>query len=234
MDDLLDMYLGSDEVPFKEEPKKESGNFKSKGGSREDLWNETNFDKKQPDRAKFNKTGKSFLVVLAGTPDDVSKSYLNKLVSALSSRNHVMRYQFNNHTDFYKELTDIEGVTVEAYLPWKKMAQELANVKRTFASKLAYETAAYYAPKFSTFPPAVRCIRANAVHALLGEKVDNPVDLILTWSECGTEVISRDTDFKKVNNIVSYLQMAKDLNIPVYNVKNKESAQKVAEYVKNL
>ena len=56
MEDVLDMYLGSDEVPFKEEPKKESS-FKSKG-PREDLWNEVNFEKTQPDRSKFNKTGK--------------------------------------------------------------------------------------------------------------------------------------------------------------------------------
>lgn len=233
MDDILEMYLGSDEVPFKEEPKKESGNFKSKG-NREDLWNETNFEKKQPDRSKFNKSGKSFLVALAGTPDEDSKIVMKKVIGALSSRNHNFRYQFNNHTDFYKELTDIEGITVEAYLPWKKIAPDLKDVKRTFASRQAYEMAAYYAPKFTTFPPAIRCIRANAVHALLGDKLNNPVDLIVVWSECGTEALSRDTDLKKVGAITVFLQMARDLNIPVFNVKNKEAIQKIGEYIKGL
>ena len=232
MEDVLDMYLGSDEVPFKEEPKKD-GNFKSKG-AREDLWNEVNFEKKQPDRSKFSKSGKSFLVAVAATPDEEGKNYFKKLVGALSSRNHVMRYQFNNHTDFYKELTDIEGVSVEAYLPWKKMAPDLKDVKRTFATRQAYEMAAYYAPKFATFPPAVRCIRANVMHSMLGDKLNNPIDLVLVWSECGTESLTRETDFKKVNAISNFLQVAKDLNIPVYNVKNKESIQKVAEYIKGL
>lgn len=235
-EDVLDMYLNSSDVPFankEEEKPKETKEFKSKG-SGGDLWNETSFVKKRPDPANFEKAGKTFTFVLGGTPDEESKKLILGLIKNLAGRGFILRYQFNNTIDFYKTVTDIEGLSVEAYRPWKKMAPDLASVAKTFADKQAYEAACYYAPKFSSFPPGVRCIRANAVYALLGKEIKNPSNFILCWTECGSEAITKDTDFKKIGNAGVFFTMGKDLNIPIYNIKNKDSVQKLAEYLKNL
>lgn len=240
-DDILESILNTDVSPAAtqvadtpEESKpivKEEKKTTRRGG--DDLWNATDIAKKGPDMSKFNKKGRNFTLVLAGTPDEENKTKLSKVIQALAGKDFVMRYQYSDITDFYKTLTDIEGLAVEAYLPWKKMAPELENVARTFATRPAYEMAYFYASKFNNFPPAVRAIRANAMHAILGPKLDNPSDILVCWSECGSDSIGKDLDFKKTGNLLTFFTYCKELNIPIYNVGNKDSVSKLIEYIKS-
>lgn len=236
-DDILDQYLGSSDGAFESKVKddnkdKKSSEFKSKGGNDSGLWNDTNIKKVRPDPANFVKEGKIFTVALAGTPDDKAQETMLKLLKVLASKNFVMRYMFDNNVSFLKTMADVEGLTKEAYLPWKKMAPDLASKALTFARRKAYEAASYYSPKFNTFPPAIRCIRSMAIHSLLGKDVNNPSNFLLCWSECGTEVMTRDTDFKKLGNNGNFLTPCKDLNIPVYNIAKEESLKSLIEYIK--
>lgn len=237
-EDFLDDILGTNSIPgSKEEAKpienKPNAGFKPKNNN-QDLWSDTNIGKLKPDPSTFNKKGKSFLVILGGTPDEAAKEKLPKIVSTLGTKNFNMRYQYTDTISFMKTLADIEGLTVESYLPWKKMAPDLENPTRVFATKKAYEIASYFAPKFNNFPAAVRCIRANIIHAILGEKLDNPIDLVVCWTECGTEKITRETDFKKIGNLGSVFSPCSELNIPIYNIKNETSLKNLIEYIKSL
>lgn len=249
-DDILDALLNDNVVPFKDEAKSETkveeetpkpiseGNTYKKNnfskGKSDDLWADTNIVKKEPDMSKFEKQGRSFVVALGGTPDEKAKETLTKLVMSLGSKNFVMRYQYNDNIQFLKTLADIEGVTIEAYVPWKKMAPDLANVAKYFATRLAYEYAHASSAKFNSFPPAVRCIRANAMHCMLGPKLTNPVDLVLAWTECGSEAITKDTDFKTLGNTGTFITYAKNLNIPFFNIKKDTSIKNLVEYIKNI
>lgn len=240
-EDVLDMYLNSSDTPFvsKEEPKvtetntEEKKSFVSKG-QRDDVYNDNNIKKLDVDPSKFKKSGKTFTIVMSATPDEDSQKVMAGIVKNLAGRGFTFRYLYSDATGFYKTLTDIEGVTVEAYRPWRKMAPELANVVKISNTRLAYQYAASFASKFNSFPPAVRCIRANGVSSLLGKDLDNPSNFLLAWTECGTEVITKDTDFKKIGNCGMFFTMCKALNIPVFNIKNKESIQKLAEYLKSI
>lgn len=243
-DDILEDLLGTSDLPKSEPsapatttaPKQEDKPaYKSKFNSnREDLWSDTSIGKHKPDPATFNKVGKSFLITLAGTPDEKAKEQLTKIVTTLGSKNFAMRYQFTDTISFLKTLADTDGLTVEAYLPWKKMAPDLEHVAKTFATKRAYEMACHYANKFNALPNAIRCFRANMMHAMLGPKLDNPVNLAICWSECGSEQITKETDFKKVGNLTNIFTPCRELNIPIYNIKNEDSLKKLVEYIKSL
>lgn len=244
-DDILEDLLGSSDLPTKSEveastpastaPKQEGDKpaYKSKF-NKDDLWANTNIGKHKPDPATFNKTGKSFLIGLGGTPDEKGKEVLSKIVSTLGSKNFAMRYQFTDTVSYLKTLADTDGLTVEAYLPWKKMAPDLEHVAKVFATKRAYEIAHFFSDKFMAFPNAIRAIRANAIHSILGPKLDNPVNLVIYWTECGSDQIVKGSDYKKLGNMSSIYYPCRELNIPVYNVKNEESLKKLVEYIKSL
>lgn len=242
-DDILESILSADVSPVAtssqvpdtpEESKPIVKEDKKPTGKRGDsLWDATDIAKKAPDMSKFNKKGRNFSLILAATPDEDNKTKLIKIIQALAAKDFVMRYQYSDVTDFYKTLTDIEGLAVEAYLPWKKMAPELEHVSKAYATRQAYEMAYSYSAKFLTFPPAVRAIRANAMHCVLGPKLDNPSDLLICWSECGSEAFTKDIDFKKIGSLGTYFTYCKELNIPIYNINNKESTTKLVEYIKS-
>lgn len=238
-DDILEDLLGTSDLPKTDSAapaapiQENKPAFKPKA-PREDLWAETNIAKHKPDPATFNKVGKSFLIGFGGTPDEKGKEVISKIVSTLGSKNFTMRYQFTDTISYLKTLADTDGLTVEAYLPWKKMAPDLEHVAKIFATKRAYEIAHFFSDKFLTFPNAVRAIRANSIHSLLGPKLDNPVNLVIYWTECGSDSIVRGTDFKKIGNMGSVYYPCRELNIPFYNVKNEDSLKKLVEYIKSL
>lgn len=234
-DDILDSYLNSTEEAFSTpEQKNDGGNKKQFNKNREDLWNKDDWKPVKMRREDFSKSGKSCIINLASTPTDDVKKVINSIVVALGTKNVTVRFQYDTNISFYKELCNIDTAKTEKYLPWKKMAPDLESVTKTYAEKKAYEYAAYFVKKFNGLPAAIRTMRANMIHALLGKDLNNPIDFALVWNELGTEVLTKDTDWKKVGNITNVLQVCKELDIPVYNIKNKESVQKLVDKIKEF
>lgn len=229
-EDILDSLLNSSEPAFK--PETSTTSTPTKANGREDLWEAKDFKKVKPDVSKFKKEGKSFILMVAATPPEDMQKRLNAIITALAKKNYTLRYQVDTLEHYTNTAVAIDGLSVESYLPWKKLAPELKYTK-AYAERPAYEHAFYYAQKFLSFPPAVRCKRANLMYAILGTKLNNPIDLALIWSECGSETINKDIDFKKIGNLGSLLPVCKDLDIPVFNVQKDDSFQKLVEIVKS-
>lgn len=239
-DELLENLLGSNDIPFSNNTNTptpvEANNEKKKESRKSDFnpWETSEYEKTKPDHTKFKKSGKSYMLILGETVPQEYATILTKIMTALTSKQFVTRYQFDSKSNAYNPFINIQGLTIEAYRPWTKMAPELEHVARTTCSLEASKIASYYAKTYNKFPPAVRIIRANAIHALLGAFLDNPVNFVVAYTSCGSETITSNTDLKKIGLITSVYGACRDLNIPIYNIKNKESVSKLVEFIKTL
>ena len=68
---------------------------------------------------------------------------------------------------------------------------------------------------------------------MLGANANQPLNMLIIYSECGTEVITKNTDFKKLGNLVFFLQVAAKSNIPVFNIKNADSRKRMLDHIKH-
>lgn len=235
-DDILDSYLTSKEQPFAQPAEEASDQPKSYPPKKntDRIWDSTDIKRVKPDPSKFVKEGKSYMVMTSTTPPADVVEILNKLITSLATKNFTLRYQFDSLISFTKDLSNRENITKEIYLPWKRMAPDLENAHMVYPNRPAYEFGVYYAKKFLSFPPAVRALRAMTIHTLLGKKCNNPVDFVILWSENGEEKLREDSDFKKLGNLPNVFSVCSDLNIPMFNIGNKESLTKLVEKIKAL
>lgn len=240
-DDILNSYLTSNEPAFAEPASSSSNNDlpksyppKKNNSGKEGLWSTTDIKRVKPDPSKFVKEGKSYMVMVATTPPEDVVEILNKIISTLATKNFTLRYQYDSMISFTKELSNRENITKEIYLPWKRMAQDLENVHLTYPTRPAYEFGVYYAKKFLSFPPAIRALRAMGIHTILGKQCNNPVDFCILWSENGEEKLREDSDFKKLGNLPNIFSVCNDLNIPMFNIGNKDSLTKLVEKIKAM
>lgn len=235
-DDILDSYLTSKEQPFAQPAEEASDQPKSYPPKKntDRIWDSTDIKRVKPDPSKFVKEGKSYMVMTSTTPPADVVEILNKLITSLATKNFTLRYQFDSLISFTKDLSNRENITKEIYLPWKRMAPDLENAHMVYPNRSAYEFGVYYAKKFLSFPPAVRALRAMTIHTLLGKKCNNPVDFVILWSENGEEKLREDSDFKKLGNLPNVFSVCSDLNIPMFNIGNKESLTKLVEKIKAL
>lgn len=239
-DDLLDL-LESDDKPFKQdentkpaEPTAMATYNRNSNNSKINLWEDTDIEPKKVDSADLHSIGKSFTILVFKGENGIPPETVDKLVSitkALTKEGIMFRYNGDNDPIYHK-LLDIDLSKVEMYLPWKKFNTDL-TAKMAKPVETAYHYAAYYHKAFKKLPNPVRTLLARDVHVLLGESCRNPIRFLVCYSADGAETI-KQINFKTTGNISFSISICDMLNIPVFNLGNKDAVSRLVEYVKTL
>ena len=100
--------------------------------------------------------------------------------------------------------------------------------------KEGFGTAIVCHSAYKILNPSVRYILARNVHAMLGVKVIDPVNLVIAYSPDGAEVTNSELDFKITGDVAFYLKVCELSNIPIYNTKNDDCVTRLVTFITNL
>jgi len=233
MDDLFNV-LDDDKSAFEEltETPKESKPFSFKK-KKINYWEETDIKQLDIDVSKFDTTKKSFVIYTHPDRDlgEEAKELIHGVAKALMAKGFTFRHTGGEDNELQNLILQEEGFK-ETYLPWKKFNSKVEDPLVSKPSDDSFGIAVTYHKGYAKLPPAIRFIIARDVNALLGHDLTKPTTLVLGWSEDGLEAIGKEKiDFKKSGNLSYIIRIATDSNIPVFNLKNKESLTKLKEFI---
>jgi len=242
MDDILDLLdkpaveeeitVGSDilnvtsKAPEKPAPVKDTF----------DYWGNPDVTPEKIDATKLHKSEKSYNLVVYTNGVELADSYKKKileLASALAAKGYKFRHTGNSDDALQNAILKIDGLSYDSYLPWIKFNTNITTPKMKRPTACGYKIAAGAHKIFAKFKNGPRAVLARNVHATLGASCTDPVNFILAYTEDGAEGFVKDMDFKVTGDLVFYLNLAKNANIPVFNIKNGESLKRLIEYIKN-
>ena len=236
-EDLLGL-LDSEEKPFQEADKKPANKpFNKSGTGGNDLWSKTEFTPKKLNLTDMKRSGKSFTIYYQTSSKDVpddAKEKLIKFAKALISKGYVFRHNGSPEDGIQNAILTLDGCVSQTYLPWKKFN---INIKEPYLDRCtedAYSVAFNNHKVFSKLPPTVRCILSRDVHVLTGKNVNDPVDVVFTYSKAGHEAITKNVDYKELGSLSFIYRVIQDLNVTVFNVKNDDASNRLLEYLKNV
>lgn len=226
-EDILEM-LDSDDEPFKKEESPKPNNDKKK----ENLWEKTEFKPLKIDTDNFlEDSPKSFFVYLyskdATIPEDI-KSKLEKVVKALARKQWHFRCNASSKEETLNSLLNTEGLQSSIYLPWKGYNDKV-TIKPTLskANEIGYRIASTYNKSFTKLPNAVRSIYGNLANCIFNVNGNDPVRLVLAYTSCGTEKLSKDTDYTKLGNLSFIIKLCNEADIPLINLKKDNAIERI-------
>lgn len=229
-DELFDL-LDSDDKPFKEQEKEPASKPK-----KENLWEKTDFKPLKVDPSTFSKSGKSFTIsynTQAGELSSDVREKLTEVAKVLKTKGYRFRSCADGKDQLNKDIIGLEGIKVDTYLPWKKFNLDATNTIRFNPTEKAYSIAFNSHKVFMKLPPAVRAILSSQVHCLLGKECNDPVDLMITYTNCGSEAITKNMDYKTTGSVTFLLKVCGDSNIPVFNLKKDDFMTRFVEFIKS-
>ncbi len=237
--DILDDIGISDTGPSHESEAKK----KQKSDDKVNMYEVETVKAKDIDTDSFEKSGHTFMVHVFDGDNDITETeeQIIKVATKLKDKGYVLRCESPSDDKIPNKIAKIDGMKVEAYLPFKKFNPDLAD-KATLTNKyeLPYQYAAQlYGQRYNDLTPGVRAIFAAKIMAALGIDSDNPVDFLICYSPDGREYMpdrnsKEKIDYAKLGSLSFYLKMAQKCGIPVYNFKNKDSLINfVNNYLKN-
>ena len=237
-EDLLDL-LGSDEKPFQTSESKTQERKPYNGGNdkpkQENYWDKEDIAPVKIDANKFVKTDKTFSVATyTGTeklPSDV-KEKIVEIAKVLLTKGYKFRHYGAADDDLQNEIIDIEIGSKETYLPWKKFNANITRPILSLGTGKAYGIALNSHKVYMKLPPAVRAVLANQVHVMLGKDCTDPLDLLISYTKCGSEHISKNMDYKITGSLTFFLSVCGESNIPVFNLKNEDCIKRISEFLK--
>lgn len=229
MDELFDL-LDSDDKPFAKQAKTTESSDK-----KENLWEKEDFKPLKLDPSKFTKSGKKFAISYNVPDGELSSEIQDKLVEVakiLVAKGYTYRTSSDGKEPVNKAILELDNVKPETYLPWKKFNTDAQNLISYMPTEKAYSIAMNSHKVFMKLPPAVRAILSSQVHCLLGNECVEPVDLMITYTNCGSEAIVKNMDFKITGSVTFLLKVCGDANIPVFNLKTDNFTTRLSEFIK--
>lgn len=120
---------------------------------------------------------------------------------------------------------------VELYLPWSGFEEDArceAIGVRVLGrpATAAYELASRYHPAWDALDSAERDLRARDVHQVLGERLDEPVEVVICWTIDG----SLDGRGMRSGGTSQALRVAHDHGIPVLNLARAEHLKEAMSF----
>lgn len=112
------------------------------------------------------------------------------------------------------------GKLKEIYIPWKGFN----GSKSTFynSDPKASEIAKKIHPRWHGLSEGARKLHSRNVHQVLGEYLDTPSDFLICWTEGG----------KDVGGTATAIKLAKQHNLPVFNLGNLIDYDNAMRYIK--
>lgn len=145
------------------------------------------------------------------------KDNIKNIVEYLNSLDYILRSGAAPGADtFFEEYAGQK----EIYLPWRNFE---GNESRLYKpSKESFEMAAKYHPNWYRLSIGARRLMARNCHQVLGQDLKTPVKFIVCWTKDGGAT----------GGTGQALRMAKDLNIPVYNLFFDNMVDKILSEIK--
>lgn len=113
----------------------------------------------------------------------------------------------------------------EIYLPWQFFNSNSSQLYSP--TKLAWVIAERYHPTWESLKNPVRLMMARNTHQILGQQCNDPVKFVVCWTKDGattsTSLLTGGTG--------QAIRIAVDLGIPIFNLKNNNALDKLAEYI---
>ena len=152
-----------------------------------------------------------------------------KLAEELAQEGYVLRSGGADGADTAFETgCNNAGGLKEIFLPTKGFNRN----KSTFfvPSPLAFEIAARYHPAWNGLDPFVKKLMARNVHQTLGQDCKTPSDFIVCYTRDGSTGITTT----QTGGTGQAIRIAHDLNVPIFNLKNKGTIEELRKYLIKL
>lgn len=238
-DDLLEL-LGSDEKPFQsketntttERKPYTGGNDKPK---QENYWDKEDIAPVKIDASKFSKSEKTYSVcVYVGNeklPSDVKEKII-EISKVLLTKGYKFRHYGSADDELQNAIIDIEIGSKETYIPWKKFNPNITKPILSLGTGTAYGIGLDNHKVFMKLPAPVRAVLANNVHVMLGKDCNDPLDLLISYTKCGSEHLTKKMDYKLTGSLTFFLSVCGESNIPVFNIKNEDCIKRISDFLK--
>lgn len=212
----------------------------NKGGNKKsgDLYSDTNISPVAIDLSKFVKSNKkTFAVTDNGAVPEAKLQLLLNTCKALFNLGYIYRSQASNRSATDKAIRGLPNAKYEIYKLWAKASHdggEDADVGSEGTNKAAYQAAAFYHKRFLEQKDIVRCIYARDTQLVFGENLNDPVDFILAYTECGSNSFGKTFDIKTARNAWYMFKLAGAGNISIFNVNNKNFVDDFKAYMSSV
>lgn len=212
----------------------------NKGGNKKsgDLYSDTNISPVAIDLSKFVKSNKkTFAVTDNGAVPEAKLQLLLNTCKALFNLGYIYRSQASNRSATDKAIRGLPNAKYEIYKLWSKASHdggEDAAVGSEGTNKAAYQAAAFYHKRFLEQKDIVRCIYARDTQLVFGENLNDPVDFILAYTECGSNSFGKTFDIKTARNAWYMFKLAGAGNISIFNVNNKNFVDDFKGYMSSV
>jgi len=130
----------------------------------------------------------------------------------------------------FEEGCDMVGGQKEIFLPWQGFNNHSSELYEP--PKQAYTLAEEYHPWFDKLGPAEENFHARNVQQVLGELLYEPSDFVVCWTQDGCE--SDATRSRVTGGTGQAISVASLRDIPVFNLKNKGSLERLVEFVEEM
>ena len=156
---------------------------------------------------------------------------------ALFNLGYIYRSQASNRSATDKAIRGLPNAKYEIYKLWAKAshdAGEDATVGSEGTNKAAYQAAAFYHKRFLEQKDFIRCIYARNTQIVFGENLNDPVDFILAYTECGSNSFGKTFDIKTARDAWYMFKLAGAGNISIFNVNNKNFVDDFKAYMSSV
>jgi len=206
-----------------EEPKKETkSNYNSNNNSKGPrLYEDKNIVAKDPSKLKFKTSNyKTFTYYDNGKVTDEKLNLLKKVATTLFNQGYTYNSSDDTRSKGDETIRSLPNAKVRLYKLWAKAkgAEQAFQVASETPNRISYEVACGIKKNFLELSDFIRCISARTVQTLLGKDCDEPVSLLLSYTEDGATSFSKGFKIQNAGNLVFPMQIANKCNISICNI----------------
>ena len=206
-----------------EEPKKETkSNYNSNNNSKGPrLYEDKNIVAKDPSKLKFKTSNyKTFTYYDNGKVTDEKLNLLKKVATTLFNQGYTYNSSDDTRSKGDEAIRSLPNAKVRLYKLWAKAngASQAFQVASETPNRISYEVACGIKKNFLELSDFIRCISARTVQTLLGKDCDEPVSLLLSYTEDGATSFSKGFKIQNAGNLVFPMQIANKCNISICNI----------------
>ena len=206
-----------------EEPKKETkSNYNSNNNSKGPrLYEDKNIVAKDPSKLKFKTSNyKTFTYYDNGKVTDEKLNLLKKVATTLFNQGYTYNSSDDTRSKGDEAIRSLPNAKVKLYKLWAKAkgAEQAFQIASETPNRISYEVACGIKKNFLELSDFIRCISARTVQTLLGKDCDEPVSLLLSYTEDGATSFSKGFKIQNAGNLVFPMQIANKCNISICNI----------------
>lgn len=205
-----------------EEPKKETkSNYNNNNSKGPRLYEDKNIVAKDPSKLKFKTSNyKTFTYYDNGKVTDEKLNLLKKVATTLFNQGYAYNSSDDTRSKGDEAIRSLPNAKVRLYKLWAKAkgAEQAFQVASETPNRISYEVACGIKKNFLELSDFIRCISARTVQTLLGKDCDEPVSLLLSYTEDGATSFSKGFKIQNAGNLVFPMQIANKCNISICNI----------------